>query len=253
MEKAHQKIRHVFRSNLTDYCQVDGQNIYNERVFELSSLMALRKRIKNPEDSLEGTGFPEFTKALNTFLTQERAIAEFRQARTLAKQAYNQTHEAIERRLPLLAEGVEQLKEKIDSVEPEFQQLNDIRDRFDDEIKNTRDRKAKEIANSFREYVLNLGNTFEEDFLRYQPDLGFLDFLSQDRREAFNNSFKQAFERYITERISAWEITAEQDLEKTFSELAKMAANYGAIYSKVTNAIDEKLIGKKALHPCGMI
>ncbi|MGL5878392.1 MAG: dynamin family protein, partial [Xenococcaceae cyanobacterium] len=245
LQQAKKKLRQVFRSNLTEYCLVDGQDIYQERVFEISSLMALRKRIKNSEDNLQGTGFPEFTKALNTFLTQERAIAEFRQARTLAQQAYIQTHEAIVRRLPLLEDDVRELKEKVNSVEPEFKQLNDIRDRFHNEIKNTRDRKAKEIANSFREYVLNLGNTFEEDFVRYQPDLGFLNFLSQDRREAFNNSFKQAFERYITEKISAWEISAERDLEKAFSHLAQTAADYGEIFSKVTNAIDEKLIGKK--------
>jgi hypothetical protein len=79
------------------------------------------------------------------------AIAEFPQARTLAQQAYKQTHKAIARRLPLLENGVRKLKKKVNSVESESQQLNDIRDRFHNEIKNTRDRKAKNIANSFRE------------------------------------------------------------------------------------------------------
>jgi hypothetical protein len=32
--------------------------------------------------------------------------------------------------------------------------------------------------------VLNLGNTFENDFLKYQPALNFLDFLSSGKREA---------------------------------------------------------------------
>jgi hypothetical protein len=155
------------------------QDIYEQRVFELSSLIALRRRIKNAEDTLEGTGFPQFLQSLNTFLTQERAIAEFRQARTLARQAYNDIHESIGRRIPLLEQDVSELKAKINSVEPEFHQLNEIRDLFQEEIQITRDRKAKSIADSFREHILNLGNTFESDFIQYQPELGFLDFLSQ--------------------------------------------------------------------------
>ena len=246
LQEAEGKLRQVFHTNLAEYCQVEGQNIYQERVFEISSLIALRRRIKNPSDSLEGTGFSKFIKSLNTFLTQERAVAEMRQARTLAKQAYNHSHEAIERRIPLLNQDVDELKQRISSVEPEFQQLTEIRDQFKKEIRVTSDRQAKKVANSFRSYILGLGNTFEEDFVRYQPNLGFLDFLSQGKKEEFNASFKEAFERYIKEKISAWELTAEKEIEAAFSQLAKSAANYGATYSQIANSITEKLIGQEA-------
>ncbi len=66
---AEEKLRRVFQSNLAEYCWVNGQDIYEERVFEISSLMALRLRVKNQEASLAGTGFPKFIGALNTFLT----------------------------------------------------------------------------------------------------------------------------------------------------------------------------------------
>lgn len=245
LEEAEAKLRQVFRTNLAEYCQVDGQNIYEERVFELSSLIALRRRIKNAEDTLEGTGFPKFLQSLNTFLTQERAIAEFRQARTLARQAYNDIHESIERRIPLLEQDVSELREKINSVEPEFQQLNEIRDRFQEEIQTTRNRKVKSISNSLHEYILNLENTFEKDFTQYQPDLGFIDFLSQGKRQEFNIAFKNAFERYLTEKMSAWEFSAEKEIKEAFSQLAKSAIDYGTTYSKIADTINEKLIGKK--------
>ncbi|MGK7872734.1 MAG: dynamin family protein [Xenococcaceae cyanobacterium] len=245
LKEAEEKLRKVFQTNLAEYCQVNGYDLYDERVFEIASLDALRRRVKNPEDSLEGTGFPEFMTALNTFLTQERALTQFRQARTLGRQAYNHLHEAIERRIPLLAEDVNELKQRISSVEPEFDQLIEIRDQFTEEIRITRDRKAKEVADSFREYVLNLGNTFEADFVRYQPDLGFLDFLSQGKREEFNASFKQAFERYINEKIAAWELTAEKQIEEAFAQLARSAANYGATYNQIADSMTEKLIGQK--------
>jgi len=244
LEEAETKLRKVFHTNLVDYCQVDGQDIYDERVFEISAIQALRRRIKDASASLEGTGFPEFMGALNTFLTQERAIAEFRQARTLSRQTNLRVKQAVERRIPLLGQDVEELKQRISSVEPEFTKLSQIRDDFRDEIRQMRDRKARAIADSFRTYVLSLENTFEQDFLRYQPsDLQFLDFFSKSKREQFNRSAQQGFQQYVNDKFFAWTLTAEKDLESAFAELSRSAARYGASYTGVTDQITEKLTG----------
>ncbi len=252
LAEAENRLREVFKTNLADYCQVDGQNIYDERVFEISALNALRRRIKNPEDGLEGTGFGEFMNALNRFLTQERAVAQLRQARTIARQTYTRLHDAIERRIPLLNEDVEELKRRIHSVEPEFEQFNEIRDRFQDEIRGMRDKKARAIADSFRTFVLGLENTFESDFLRYQPDIGFWDSLQKGKREEFNAAFKQGFEQYLNDKIAAWELTAEREMQDAFAQLAKSAATLGSTYNQVADSINEKLIGQK-LYTTGKI
>lgn len=245
LHEAEDKLRRVFKANLDEYCQVDGHDIYDERVFEISAIKALRRRLKDSSASLTGTGFPEFMGALNTFLTKERAIAELRQARTLARQAGTRTQEAIARRIPLLDQDVNQLKQRISSVEPEFNKLNNIRDQFQQEIRSTRDNRARAIADSFRSYVLNLGTTFESDFLRYQPELKLFDFLNKGKREAFNAALQKAFEQYITDKFAAWSLSAERDLNAAFVQLSKSAAQYGASYSQVTEQITEKLTGQK--------
>lgn len=252
LTEAENTLRQVFQTNLTDYCQVDGKNIYPERVFEISSLNALRRRLKNPEDGLEGTGLTEFMTALNKFLTQEKAIAQIRQAKTIAQQTYIRLHDAIQRRIPLLKEDVEELKRRIDSVEPEFQKFQEIRDIFQNEIHAMRDKKARAIADSFRTFVLEWENTFELDFLRYQPDIGFWDFLQKGRREEFNAAFKQAFEQYLNDKIAGWELTAQREMEEGFSQLSRSAASYGATYNQVAQSINEKLIGQK-LYATGKI
>ena len=243
LREAEGKLHKVFRSNLQDYCQIDGEDWYDERVFTISALQALRRRVKDADANLNGTGFPEFMAALNTFLTQERAIAEFRQARTLARQAHSRFAEAMGRRIPLLSQSVDELKTRLASVEPEFNELSNIRDRFKDEIRTVRDQKARAIADSFRTYVLNLEHTFEQDFLRYQPDLGFLDFLRQDRREAFGRALQRAFEQYVNDKFQAWVKTAETDLDDAFKRLAQSASEYGMSYVQVTDRITEKLTG----------
>ncbi len=244
LQEAEDRLRKVFQANLAEYCVVDGQNIYDERVFEISSLQALRRRLKNPQASLEGTGFLSFMGALNTFLTRERAIAELRQVRILARQASVNTQEAIDRRIPLLDRDVNQLKERITSVEPEFNKLRGIRDEFQQEIIRTRDIQAKSVADSFKNYVLNLGNTFENDFLRYQPELNLLDFLSSGKREAFNLALQTAFEQYIADKFAAWTLTAEKDINLAFQQLSRSAAKYGMSYNQVTDRITEKLTGE---------
>ncbi|MGD1705168.1 dynamin family protein [Dapis sp. BLCC M229] len=245
LEEAEAKVRKVFHANFAEYCVIDGKDIYQERVFTISALPALRRRIKDNFASLEGTGFPEFMGALNNFLTKERAVQEFRQAQTLASQANSHVREAIARRKPLLDEDVNELKARINSVEPEFKKLTEIRDQFQKEIRMVRDNKAKVVADSFRSYVLNLGDTFEADFLRYQPDLNFMDFLNKEKREGFEAELKKAFEQYINDKLADWTITVENEMDAAFLELSRMAAHYGAFYSKVTDKITEKITGKK--------
>lgn len=240
---AETRLRQVFKSNLAEYCLVEGQNIYDERVFEISSIQALRKRLKNPDASLEGTGFTEFIRSLNTFLTRERAVAELRQVRTLARQAGTHTREAIERRIPLLEKDVNELRDRINSVEPEFDKLSNIRDQFQADIFQTRDAQAHTVAESFRSYVLGLGDTFETDFLKYQPELNLFDFLNGGKREAFNTELQKAFEQYIGDKFAAWSLTAEKDINTGFMQLSRSAEKYGTSYSQVTSKITEKMTG----------
>jgi GTPase SAR1 family protein len=248
LAEAESKLRQVFRANLAGYCQVDGHDVYEERVFEISAIAALRRRIKNADAALDGTGLPQFMAALNTFLTQERAISELRQARTIARQTLMRVREAVERRIPLLDHDVEELQQRIGSVEPQFDQLNGIRDQFREEIRRTRDQKARAIADSFRTYVFNLENTFEADFQRYQPsEMQFLDFFSTSKREAFNRSAQQGFEQYVNDKFFAWTLTAEKDLNGAFTALSNSAAKHGATYATVTDQITEKLTGQKIM------
>ena len=244
---AEDKIRQVFQANLEPYCKLVEKNIYQQRVFEISALNALRQRLKDSNADLSNTGFANFTAELDNFLTKERVITEFDQARLIAKQICDRLSEVVQRRVPLLQEDIATLKAKINSVQPEFEQLQTIKQNFSSEITDKRDRIGKNLAKSFQDYVLKLGDTFETDFVTYQPNLEFLDFLRQDKREEFDRAFKQAFERYLQDKLSRWEVIAEKELELAFLQLSQSAAEQGANYRQVTNQIDEKLIGDKIL------
>jgi len=242
--EAEMELRKVFASHLGEYCQLDGEDIYEQRTFEISAIKALRRQLENPEDQLEGTGFPQFFTALNQFLSQERFTAELEQARTIARVAETHLQEAVQRRIPLIEEDAAELKKRLETVEPEFNKLTQIKDRLQQEIRTVRDLQARAIADSFRDYMLSLGGTFDEDFLQDKPDLDLIDFLNEGKREAFEKAFTKEFQQYVEQKLSAWSITAEEKMDSAFAQLAELAANYGADYSAVTDQITAKLIGE---------
>ena len=244
LAEAELKLQRVFKANLAEYCQTETQDLYDQRVFPVCSLMALRKRLKDNYADLSGTGFPAFMGALKAFLTQSRAIAELRQAKVLSEQTNVRVKEAVSRRLPLLEADIEDLKAKVESVAPEFELLNEICTDFKQEIARISDQKSTAIANSFSDFVIDLGNTFETDFIRYQPSLNFLDFLSSGKREIFERELTNAFEQYVNDKLTEWSRSAEHEMELAFAQLSQIATVYGGNYTNVTNKITEKLTGQ---------
>ena len=246
--EAEAKLHKLFRTHLTDYCQIDGMDCYSDRVFAISALEALRQRLKDPNISLEETSLEAFVQSLNVFLTQERAIAELRQARTLGRETRDRFQETVARRIPLMSQDADELKQRIASVKPEFEALSDIQTQFRGEIRSTRDRQAQTTANSLKTYLHQLEETFEEDFLRYQPELGLSEFVSGTGRNVFAIKLRKAFERYVNDKFHAWSKTAEKEIDESFETLSKSAATYGSSYQEVTDRMTEKLTGQARIH-----
>ena len=237
LEAAEGKVRQVLRSNLSEYTQS-----YDERVFEISALNTLRLAKKSPE-SIKDTNFGAFLDSLNRFLTQDRAKVEYQQGILIAERAYNRVYEVVERRIPLLGKDKAELKQKIASLQTEFEQLAEIRDRFKELIAKISDRYSKEISDDFKAYILGLDKTFEKDFSQSQLNLEFFDFLQRDKREEFYQSFERAFERYINDRLASWEFKAKDKLAEAFDRLNEKSQEYQLAYEKVVDVINEKLLG----------
>lgn len=241
---AESKLRQVFQTHLSPYCSVNGEDRYQQRVFEISALPALRSQLHDPKAPLDDTGIPAFLDSLTQFLTRERTNAELNHAVHQARSVAAHVHEAVERRIPLLDEDIDHLKAKVASVQTEFDQLAAVSTDFQAEIRKIRDREAQAIADSFKTYMLQLEKTFETDFVASQPDLEFLDFLNKQNRAKFHESFKQAFERYLTDQLANWEIQATQQLETAFAQVQAVADQYRATYTQVVDVINAKLLGQ---------
>ncbi len=240
--EAEAKVRQVFQAGLGDAVTTEA---YGDRVFEISALQALRQKLKHPEATLEGTGLDRFLATLGQYLARDRAPAELQRVQALAQQTHQRVREAIERRIPLLEQSQMELEANIASIQSEFDQLAAIRDQFGQLIQRTREEQAGAIAESFKTYILKLELTFEEDFVASQPDLEFLQFIQKENRAKFHRQFRQAFERYMNDRLVAWEFMAKQNLGKSFDQLQEEAKVYADAYAKVIDVMNQKLLGDR--------
>ncbi len=250
--QAEENVRKVFRTNLKDYAGLKGyaglkdyagEGTTDLCLFEISALQALRQRLRG--QPLAGSGLAALLEGLDHFLTYERGPAELQRALSVANRAYRSVSTSVARRIPLLSETLETLQEKVVSVESDFTKLEEIRDRYRQVIHTSRDINAKTVSMSFRDYILALESSFEDDFADSQPDLEFLDFLEADKRQEFYAAFKRAFERYINDRLAAWEFTAKQTIGTAFDELNANAVEYQVAYAEVVEVIHEKLMGRR--------
>jgi GTPase SAR1 family protein len=245
LKAAEDRLRQVFQTNLADYCAVDGEDIYAHRVFEISALQALRRRIKDVDATLEGTGIDQFLAELGRYLAQDRAQVEMKRAGVVADQVQQRLGEAIARRIPLLGSDQGRLKQQIAELEVEFEQLEAIRRQCHKLVQQAGQPQAEKTGQSFKDFVLKLEETFERDFVASQPSLDFLQFLQKDNRQKFYQDFRRAFERYIRDRFATWEFTAKQDLRRSISELNHQLDEQAAAYADVLGVIDQKLLGDR--------
>ena len=234
---AEANVKQVFSRNLADYTAEEP------RIFTISALKALRQRLK--QQPLQGSGVGELLSGLDQFLAYERGPAELQRALSVAQRASRSVSASVARRIPLLGESLEELEVKVASVQSDFGKLEEIRDRYRQLIVNSSNLHAQSISDSFKAYILGLEDTFESDFADSQPNLEFLEFLEADKRQAFYRSFKRAFERYINDRLAAWEFTAKQTIGTAFDQLNTDAADYQVAYAEVIEVIHEKMMGNR--------
>jgi GTPase SAR1 family protein len=243
LAEAEARVRKVFRTKLHRYCRVDGQDLFNRRVFEISALQALRARLAGR--SLEGTGFAAFVDALSSFLVRERAAAELGVARTAARGGHQHVRRAVETRIPLLYLPAEELQKKIAAVEPEFRKLEQIRERLMRDIDEARRRRASELSTAFYAHVLQLAARFPEEFTSYQPELKFLDFLRRKERERFAAALEDAFGKYLNDKVMEWSRAADAELQREIASITKVASAYALSYGEVTHTIAAQLLGQR--------
>ncbi|MFO8133112.1 MAG: dynamin family protein, partial [Thermoplasmatota archaeon] len=132
------------RAKLTPYCQLDGKNLFDQRVFRLSAENARIARQRDDQVLLEKSGLPTFEERLADFILRGRGAAILRRALRHAEIASREADDAVELRLAAYEEEVGELEKRLGEIQPKFEQLRELRKqiaaRIDSRCQRERDR-----------------------------------------------------------------------------------------------------------------
>lgn len=231
--------RVVFRSGLSPYTVQNNQDRYETRVFEINALGALQKRLEGqPLEETLDTGVPQFVAALDSFLMFERGQEELGQAIAVGTEAANRAQEAVNLRIPNLYLSVEEIRTKIEAVQPQFDRLVEIKAEVARRIEEEGETQARAAGDSFEGMMTSLHETFETDFERVGGDIKMTQLLTRGGRNQIEQGMQESFESYMELKFTEWlNGPLNASLTSAAANLASELQEHGASYAGVTKDI----------------
>ncbi|MDW7993221.1 MAG: dynamin family protein [Gemmatales bacterium] len=111
-EREKQELELRIRAKLYKYCQIDGRDLFSERVFCTSALRARKARTGQERLDLENTNVPALERAITKFLKTERATAQLRKIYNWLQKKVEDTKRDFDRRTALLQQDLHELEKR---------------------------------------------------------------------------------------------------------------------------------------------
>ena len=126
------------------------------RVFYVSALEALKGRHNNNPELIERSGLPTLERALEVFLTSERAAVKLRNPLGAATASLRELESALERRRLLLQADLAPLQQRYDAARPKLEKLAKDREKIRRKIEAARDELGERLVESYHSFVATL-------------------------------------------------------------------------------------------------
>jgi len=173
------------------------RQMWDDRIFDVYAKNAL-DRLRSKE-SLDGTGFLEFTDKLNAFLINERLVSELYPSVQTAKDVANLVVGNIADLLLVLHDDLKTLEEKIRKVKPHIQVMKGIVELLDSEISHRKASSSRLVVESYKAYFLKTANSLEGDFR-----MPTVNSLSEKDKSAYLSKLIDLFSKYLEEKLKEW-------------------------------------------------
>jgi len=243
-EEIHEEFVDGFSTSL-DIPEDEVRKMWGNRIFDVYAKNALAK-LKN-KDSLEETGFLEFTEQLNSFLINERLINELYSPVQTAKDVATSVTTNISDILLVLYDDLKTLEEKIKKVKPHINVMKRIVKSLDSEIKQSKNYSSSFVMESYKSYFLSRANSFEREFTMPQvPSLG------EKEKRKYVSELSDLFTKYQQEKLEEWNKLAQSEVIQIQDELTKKLheeiLNYESERDEIREILNEnsKLIQDQA-------
>lgn len=239
-EEEYQEIREEFTTKLSRYLKITEDEVldlWGKRIFDVYALDATEKLEKG--ESIEGTGFKDFTIALNQFLERERLAEELSPSVNAMNAIGYQVLKRIDEQLNNGKKEISQLEEDIKAVAPYYEIMEEIVSNFPINIGNLKKECATDIKASYERYFREVCDQFDQDF----TEVPILEDLSESSRDKFRMDLQQACQEYIQSKLYDWNKEAEAKIRETFDEIGRLFDEKNSKYQRSQRRIEEILEG----------
>lgn len=244
VQAAEEGVRRQIRSNVLPLLAAGDGGSPEERLHELSSLIAWKRIVKNQGTDLTGTGFEKFYAAIGKFLKEGRIRAEMRTARILAANTYKEYHRKVVDRIGMVSTGKGEFEANYQSVQGIFDHLRAIREQVRSEFEQAAEADANLIAANLASYIRGLGPDLQSDF--EMPELSYwqtVKMIQPSEQKKFTSQLKDAYGRFFQTKMAGWERTAEQMIENSIKRLQTVTEGYAVDYAMNINTMSQRLSG----------
>lgn len=250
LKEAKKKLIENFRISLEPYIKrLNNGKFDKDRLFALSGLEALRCQLENRSIEEDVPEFARFCNVLSSYLAEQRGAELLSRLRIASRNISRSITEQIDTQILLLDEPIDSVEDKIRGVEPEFEQLQSVKDSFVAAVFEEKKRVINDVSVDFSNYLTKMLDTFEEDFNAYQPDTSWLNFLRPKKRQEFTDGMQQGFKDYFNYKITNYRPQLERKVRDGFSSLEKQAERYAKEYTDLIQSIQDKLSEDRHVDP----
>jgi hypothetical protein len=238
--KVYEEIHEAFVERLSDCLTAKEEEIeqmWEDTIFDVYARTAL-ERLKE-KNSLDGTGFMQFSARLDHFLIHERLIAELLPSLQTATSVTNRVTEVVEERLLVLNETVKSLEEKIRKVNPHIKSMKTIAKGLRKGATNTKNACIAQVGGEYQSYFSQILSKIETDFIM-PPVAG----LGENQKENYKKLLEKKFQEYQQEKLDGWKKISAGIVANNYLELTELFSEENKEYDRERQEIKEILEGK---------
>jgi GTPase Era involved in 16S rRNA processing len=267
-ERDMTKIRDRMLRELNPYI-IDEGVTFNERVFEVSAMTALRARWlrkenqpRDPVDEamLEQSGLPPFERDLELFLRNKRGLVVMQRAERAAGIVLETAMQEIRSRLNTLDVEVSELEARMQRLQPYFAKLERVRTNILRAIEEVNKTQQRTLYESFYKFFRETDSRLEADakaFMNeaeegedsYNPKntLGNVKDMVTDQegfRKKLAAKYNRQSTRYFNRKLTEWQESARADLQVALEQLREEFQGYAEEYNELVATIRSEFEGR---------
>ncbi len=228
--REERSLRALALARLGPLCQVDGQDLTDERIHFTSARPALRARRAGDLAALQETGLPGLEAALEGFLSRDRGRVMLGRPLLLARGAVEAAADTVAFRRRTLEVDLEVLEERVRGVEPEFTALQERKDHLLATITSMHTHVAAALELSLRRRVGQLNDNLLQAVEDFTIDAGW-------NPSAVRAELVVQLNDYLHQEFSRWadEMGAEvqSDLERLLVDIGADAESIDATLRRI--------------------